>query len=548
MGDRMVGNILILFTALGLTAFSFSFDSFAEETVCDENYPYRTITGVCNNLDNILYGSAGTELLRMTDSDYKDKKSSPSGEKRPNPRFISNELASQSTSIPNSYGASDYIWQWGQFLDHDIDLTPDADPPESFDIKVNFWDPYFNPENKKPQVISLNRSVYTGGDFHNNPREQLNEITAFIDASNVYGSDDYTASLLRDESNPTKLKTSEGNLLPEQNGFFIAGDVRANEQIGLTAMHTLFVREHNRVAEEISQKHPDFTEEQVFQTARKIIGAKIQVITYNEFLPNLLGPNAIPSYTGYDSSINPGITNEFSTASYRYGHSQLSANLTIVDESGIHYVQLRDAFFSPTLFKEKGPDSILHGLAVQRAQEIDNKLVDDVRNFLFGPPGSGGFDLASLNIQRGRDHGLPDYNTVRVAYGLTPMTSFDQITSNPSLQNKLESTYGDVNKIDLWVGGLAEDHVDGAMVGETIQTILIDQFTRLRDGDRFWYQNDQFFIENKIHMKKVNDTTLADIIKYNTDLDGKIQKDVFLCQYPNGGGYDIVHGKHHGIC
>ena len=92
---------------------------------------------------------------------------------------------------------------------------------------------------------------------------------------------------------------------------------------------------------------------------------------------------------------------------------------------------------------------------------------------------------------------------------------------------------------------MAEDHVEGAMVGETIRTILIDQFTRLRDGDRFWYESDQFFVDNPEHLDKVNDTTLSQIIQQNTKMnEGKLQDDVFLCVYPKGGGHDMVHGDH----
>src|SRR5207249_8740239 len=128
------------------------------------------------------------------------------------------------------------------------------------------------------------------------------------------------------------------------------------------------------------------------------------------------------------------------------------------------------------------------------SSEVDNTIVNSVRNFLFGEPGQGGFDLASLNIQRGRDHGLPDYNTVRAAYGLRRVTAFSQITSNVDVQNKLRSLYGNVNNIDLWVGALAEDHVAGSSTGPLIRAALKDQFTRLRDGDRFWYQNQPIYL------------------------------------------------------
>src|SRR5690606_25022548 len=146
-----------------------------------------------------------------------------------------------------------------------------------------------------------------------------------------------------------------------------------------------------------------------------------------------------------------------------------------------------NAFFNPSEVEAHGIESILRGATVNLAQEIDTEVVNDVRNFLFGPPGAGGFDLASLNIQRGRDHGLADYNATRVALGLDAVESFSDITSDPDVAARLEQLYGTVDNIDLWVGGLAEDHLPGSSMGETFSFIIIDQFQRLRDGDRFWY-------------------------------------------------------------
>jgi len=552
MGGKILISVLasfMIFLMLGNITNVFS----------ESEYEYRSIDGTGNNLDNPSYGSAEITLLRLSGVAYDDDISAPAGVSRESARVISNAVASQSELIPNHAKASDFIWQWGQFLDHDISLTPGAIPPEPFDIPVPLGDPFFDPFNVGGQVIGLTRSIHDGPSTITEPRQQLNIITAFIDASNVYGSDPVRASALRTFSDG-KLKTfnDAGDFLPFNTGglpnaggtssaLYLAGDVRANEQIALTAMHTLFVKEHNRIADEIAQKHLDFDDEKIYQTARKIVGAQMQVITYNEFLPSLLGQHAIAPYSGYDPSVNPGIANEFSTASYRYGHSQLSPDLLRVKNSGdTIFVPLRNAFFNPSLVsQDDGIDSILRGLAAQRAQEIDTELVDDVRNFLFGPPGSGGFDLASLNIQRGRDHGLPDYNSVREAYGLELVTSFAQITSDPDLQIKLASAYDDnVNDIDLWVGGLAEDHAPGAIVGETTKAVLADQFSRLRDGDRFWYQNDPFFLDNKDHMKNVHHTTLSDIIKRNTSLDSELQNDVFKCKNLKEFSEDVKHFCH----
>src|SRR5262249_34400208 len=159
------------------------------------------------------------------------------------------------------------------------------------------------------------------------------------------------------------------------------------------------------------------------------------------------------------------ISTEFSTAAFRLGHSMLEDDVEFLDNNGneVHDpMSLAEVFFNPTVVETTGIDPIMKYLASSNAEEIDNKVVDSVRNFLFGPPGAGGLDLASLNIQRGRDHGLSDYNTTRAALGLPKVTSFDQITSDPTLAAQLQSVYGSVDNVDLWVGGLAEDHLRGS--------------------------------------------------------------------------------------
>src|SRR5262249_50040119 len=149
--------------------------------------------------------------------------------------------------------------------------------------------------------------------------------------------------------------------------------------------------------------------------------AELQIITYNEWLPALLGPGALPAYRGYKSNVNPGIANEFSTAAFRLGHSLLGDDVEFLGNNGLSVaeeVPLSEAFFNPPLLTENGIGSILKYLSSDPSSELDPMVVDSVRNFLFGPPGAGGLDLASLNIQRGRDHGLADYNSIRAAYGL----------------------------------------------------------------------------------------------------------------------------------
>ena len=500
---------------------------------------FRAIDGTNNNLDHPEWGSAGIELARYTrfifggqSVDYSDGVSAPAGENRPSPRAVSDAVVVQTASVLNEAHASDFVWQWGQFIDHDLDLTGTAAPVEEMDIPVPAGDAFFDPSDTGTAVIGFMRSVY---DPSSSPREQMNQITAWIDGSQVYGSDDARAAELR-RFRSGELKKGRRKLLPfNVNGFpnspstdaslFLAGDVRANEQNGLTALHTLFMREHNRVARDFRR----LGDEQAYQIARAIVGAEIQYITYNEFLPVLLGPDALQPYQGYNHLVDPAINNLFSTACFRFGHSMLSATLLRLRRNGQSLpagdLALRDAFFNPAQITRYGIEPLLRGLAKQQAQEVDTMIGDDVRNFLFGPPGSGGFDLASLNIQRGRDHGLPSYTQARLDLGLTqPITNFSDIPASPDVQAKLASIYTSVNDIDVWVGGLAETHTNG-MVGPLVYTVLKDQFERVRDGDRFWYEN---YLPQELRAKYIDGLKLSDVIRHNTPIRSEIPDNVFV--------------------
>ncbi len=480
---------------------------------------YRTYDGSMNNLTHQNWGKAGSKLWRMSPQAYDDNRSVPSRSTYMSARAVSNIFSAQDGDEPNARQLRNMVWQWGQFLDHDLDHTDSHVPPEAMPIPVPVGDPYFDPFVTGQESISFFRSAYARRTGQMNPRQQINGITSWIDGSNVYGSNEATNSQLRTFENGELLCTdgTGGQFLPrDENGFFLSGDVRVNEQICLTCMHTLFMREHNRIARQIKQGFSRLDDETIFQLARKRVIAHMQAITYNEFLPALLGIDAIAPYEGYDESVYPAIANEFSTTAYRFGHTMLTDELMRLDNSGLPipegHVSLANAFFNPELLDGIGIDPYLKGLVTQQAQEIDGHLVNSVRNFLFGPPGAGGFDLAALNIQRGRDHGLPDFNTIRVTFGLPAVTSFAEITSDVDVQNNLQLVYTTVDNVDPWVGILVEDHAPGASVGITTLTVLKDQFERVRDADRFWYQRE---FSGAI-LEQIEQTTLADIIERNT--------------------------------
>ncbi len=492
----------------------------------------RTYDGTCNNRGHRDWGSTNIALLRAAPPAYANGYSTPvvGNPVRPSTRVISNAVvAHPEEDVKNDRFLGDFSYVFGQFIDHDLDLTERPVNPaqrEPFNIPVPLCDPHFDPLCTGTQVIPLSRArVVPGtGTGLGNPRQQPNQINAFIDGSVVYGSDEATADFLRSFSGG-RLRTSPGNLLPvDDQGFFLAGDVRVNENIELTALHTLFMREHNRLADQIHERYPFLNDEGIYQFARALVGAEIQVIAYKEWLPALLGAHALPAYAGYRPAVNPGIRTEFSTASFRVGHSLLGNDVEFLDNNGrpiFDEIPLSEAFMNPDMVRKTGIDPILKYLVTDNADEVDTFIVDGVRNLLLDPPAR--LDLASINIQRGRDMGLPDYNTIRAAYGLPRVTSFAQITSDVGLQNQLRQLYGNVNNIDLWLGGLAEDHVPGSSTGPLIRRVLVDQFTRLRDGDRFWYRN--YFSGDLL--RELEDVTLSDVLRRNTTI-SNVQDNAFF--------------------
>ncbi|MEO1643086.1 MAG: peroxidase family protein, partial [Pseudomonadota bacterium] len=455
-----------------------------------EGREVRTFDGSNNNTANPAWGTSYIALQRLVPSDYIDGISAQVDITfRANPRFVSNTLMSQDdgTDVPTTAGTSDYLWAWAQLIGNDVELSVGA--AESSDILVPTEDPVFDPDGNGVESLLYNRSFFDPGtsiDADDDdaidddiPREQVNEVTGWLDGSVIYGNTAARAEALRDASNRALLATSGSNLLPinsggltnaigyeaDGSGLFLAGDYRANEHPVLTALHTLFVREHNRLATDIAAANPTLSEDEVFERARRLNVAKLQIITYEEFLPALLGSSAIPAWTAYDNTINPSTNNAFATAVLPLSYSMQSEVIQRLDTSGAVIadgnLDLKDTFYKAPDFitDDASLEAILRGLAVQTHQAIDVSIVDDLRNSFLAAPADRGLDAASFILKRGRDHGLPDYNTMREDLGLTRYTMFSEVTSDTTIADDLAAAYGSINAIDPFAGGLAETPV-----------------------------------------------------------------------------------------
>lgn len=484
---------------------------------------YRALDGSGNNVQSPELGTAGSRLMRIGEARYLEDGSSIDDGDLPNPREVSKAIMTQGGDLntQNANGVTNLLTFWGQFLDHDLSFTLDNGAPLNIPV----------PEGDSlgvPEILFNRGEIDPGtGTGPDNPRQQLTSVTSFIDASVVYGSSADINAAVRDEGG--KLKVSDGEHLPLNDGTvqklpadpetsFVAGDLRVNENPALSSLHTIFVREHNHLVDELAANNPDWDAETLYQEAKVINEALIQHVTYDEFLPLLLGENALPDYTGYDPDVDPSISALFSTAAFRVGHTLLPPTLSLLDESGNPTgegkIALRDAFFLPASeLTNNFMGSLLRGMTTDKAQKVDSMVVDDVRQFLVGE-GSGalGFDLTALNLQRGRDLGIPLFNDAREALGLERYDDFADITDNPELQANLASVYDSVDEVEAFVGGISEDHAEGAMMGEFFHNVIQDQFLRTRDGDRFYYESrlDEDTVE------QVKETSLAEIIERNT--------------------------------
>ncbi|CAG9835601.1 unnamed protein product [Diabrotica balteata] len=555
---------------------------------------YRAVDGTCNNLQHPTWGASLTEFRRILKPIYEDGLQKPvgwikdkkyHGYTKPSSRLVSTTLIT-TTKITPDPEITHMVMQWGQFLDHDLDHALPSVTSESWDgidckKSCDYRAPCYPmdvPEND-PRVTnrrcidfirtsSICGSGMTSVFFDSiQPREQINQLTSYIDASQVYGFSEELASNLRDH-NTNWGRLREGPIFPgkkallpyaENQGIdcrrnltestlncFVAGDIRANEQVGLLAMHTIWLREHNRIAKELKIMNPHWDTDQLYHEARKIVGASMQHVTYKQWLPIIIGKKGMQKlgeYQGYNPNINPSISNVFATAALRFGHTlinpvlhRLNSDFKPIREGNL---PLSKAFFSPwRLVEEGGIDPLLRGFftVAAKIKKPDENLNSELTETLFQAAHAVALDLAAMNVHRGRDHALPEYLEYRKFCNMTPVNSFDDLKydiSDANVRRKLQNLYGHPGNIDVFVGGILEDQIDGGKVGPLFQCILIEQFKRLRDGDRFYYENPSVFKPDQL--AQIKQFNLARAICDNGDNITRITRDVFRLPEIQGG-------------
>ncbi|GAV03930.1 hypothetical protein RvY_14293-2 [Ramazzottius varieornatus] len=545
-------------------------------TACENVAPFRNITGLCNNAQNAFWGATYSPFTRFLPHHYADAvkeiRKSAANTSLPNPRYVSSSIHWQ---LPGTHShVTQMLTTWAQFIDQDLSFigsyfgtvnqntpTPDMMPVNCCSVAL---------ADRHPECLAIevdNADIFTGiadlgcMDYVRSaivpkmgcalgPRDQVNQATHFLDGSTIYGSTDQDVSRLR-EFDGGRLWTTEfengKSLLPEQTNSsdcrpaqdksincFDSGSVRVNENLPMAVIYTLFAREHNRLAQQLASLNRHWDDEQLYQNARKIVIAEIQHITFNEFLPLVLGREQVERYNvqlvdhgfyrGYSIDSNPGITNEFATASFKFWHTLMDNRTEFIDRRGrASFKPLNTQWYQPyDLYFAGVFDGTIQGLSVQPARPGDQSITSALTaEWLQVVNSTGrGLDLAAITIQQGRDHGLRSYNTWREACGLLKAKNFDDLRDTISTANIdiLKAVYGSVDDIDLYTGGLSEVHTSGAVVGPVFRCIIAKQFHNIRRSDRYWYENDMPETGfTKEQLNEIRGTTLARIVCQNSD-------------------------------
>ena len=281
-------------------------------------------------------------------------------------------------------------------------------------------------------------------------------------------------------------------------------------------MHTLWVREHNRVARELKKVNPNWNDDLLFLTTRKIVGAIWQHIVYTEFLPNLI---KLEKFKNYNPNTDPSIINGFAHAAFRFGHSLVPDQFEQLDKGyneKIKPVLLQQAFRNRNFILSNGIEGTMFGLLKNTSRPVDNKFAFSLSRRLFVPVGSEGHrDLTALNIQRGREHGLPGYNEYRRLCGLKTYKRWSLLSRImvPGAWEKLQKVYDTTEDIDLFAGAMSEKYDPDVKVGPLFSCIISRQFKNLRDGDRFYYENKDVFTPSQL--KEIKKVTLSTVLCNN---------------------------------
>ncbi|KAM5172929.1 dual oxidase 1-like isoform 2-T2 [Mantella aurantiaca] len=530
----------------------------AQETV---NWEVQRFDGWYNNLANHRMGSKGSKLLRLIPASYSDGVYQVTSD-LPNPREISNALTEgQSSSLSPRNLTVMAVFFGNQVLSEIVSTDMPACPAEFLNIDIPLGDPVFDPENKSNVVLPFQRVQWYSdtGKSPNSPRTQVNSVTAWIDGSSIYGPSHSWSDALRSFSGG-KLASGPNGLFPPyakkslpvfrvpdpstgergDEGIYSFGNAMANESPFRQVQSIVWYWYHNYMANFLAASHPNWSDEVLFQNARKWVIAVYQRIILYEWLPSFIS-REVQNYTGYNQHTDPGVSPEFVALTAQMIYTMMPSgvymrdrnctflNVTGSDNRMYPALRLCNSYWSrqnPNLENLADIEHLLLGMCSQIAEKEDHVMVSDLRDYWYGQMLYSRMDLLAASIQRARDMGLPSYNKVCNYYGSSPMT-WENI-SNSEIRQKLSALYdNDIEKLELIPGAMLEINGD---VGSIMPKIILDQFYRLRDGDRFWYENTKNGLFTDEQVDIIQKITFHDVLVAVTEMmgNGALQQNVFV--------------------
>lgn len=614
----------------------------------------QSLDGSGNNRANPEWGVSNGTFTRISEPNYADG----IGELVEEPegyRWLSNRIYNDvHQNLFSENQVTQWAATWAQFVGHTNIRRQAAigdDPVVNNPIPFDPDDPLEGFSSPDREEMPLNRSQPAEGTGVDTPRQHVNRTSSYIDAAAVYSPLESRLEWLREgpfdgdlSNNGAELMLVDGYLprwdsrgadTPPPGGTefaahtigsperaMVAGDLRSNQSLTLTGLHTLFAREHNRIVGQL----PDHLSEEVkFEVARRVVIAELQYVTYEEFLPTL-GVD-LPRYTGYDPRVQADVSNEFSAVGMR-GHSMFHGEFEAVTGEGTYTPEQLAAFqemgitvearddeieleipltqgvHNPDLFDEVGIDPLLRGLGANPQYKNDEQIDNQLRSTLFQVPVSGNpecvdgpnmpdcytqvIDLGAINAKRSRDAGIPGYNDLREAYGLDPVSDFTEVTGEDTqelpdglsiddpaildyveltdpdgeiiaadennegcltceaeseavdgtqrstLAARLNAIYDSPDDMDAFTGMSSEPNIPGTELGELELAMWTQEFTKLRDGDRFFHRNVPVLDHIARHYGIDYRRSLAEIVADNTDIElDELQENVFLTEDAN---------------
>lgn len=432
----------------------------------------------------IGFGPAPSPLRRFQERACPCKNDWPLGT---NERLRSNAVFAQASSVPDARNVSALAVFWGQLIDHDMVLSDMSADEGTFEVQMV-------PFNATLTLVRTKHRVQNGC------REPENRITPLIDAGIVYG-DALSPELVFQLRNGAlcELRTQAGNLLPDKTPTeFLAGDERATEHSILAALHTLWMREHNRLCGVIRAREPTWTETEMFWKARQLVIAKLQKITYEEWLPTMFGSQQwmLDAGLGFKPKHGERVVAEWAAGAFRFGHSM------VPDPVGPF--ALPTLFFNAQLLKDNGIEPFLAAAYDTTAEACDAQVVDGLRNFLFAAgPGIVGEDLTTRNLFRAREVGLGTYEQIAECY----------------------ESLAVAGEQEFFVGMLQEPVVAGSSLPLNVAVVVAEQMRRTRLYDPNFYTRIAPHLEAAYEAELARGT-LQNLLLDNTALEN-VRENVF---------------------